>query len=67
MTHPETTDRPELSSLASALDDLIGRVDVISSRRIAADPDDQLANDLFEVDRLLSSASRRMTRILRAR
>ena len=60
-------DRAELSSLASVLDDLVGRIDAIASRRVRADPDDPVAADLFEVERSLRSASRRMSRALRSR
>lgn len=60
-------DLPELSSLASALDEMIERVDAIANRRVRADPDDALASDLFEVDRLLHSARRRLSRSLRQR
>ncbi len=67
MTSPESDETPELSSLAAVLDDLVNRVSSISGRRVVLDPDDQLANELFEVERLLSGASRRMTRLLRQR
>ncbi len=67
MTSPECDETPELSSLAAVLDDLVNRVSSISGRRVVLDPDDQLANELFEVERLLSGASRRMTRLLRQR
>ncbi|MDH3752772.1 MAG: hypothetical protein OEU32_02770 [Acidimicrobiia bacterium] len=59
-------DQAELSSLTSVLDDLIGRVNAIVVRRVADDPDDLLANELFEIDRLLQGASRRMVRVLRS-
>jgi hypothetical protein len=61
------SDTAELSSLASGLDDLVTRVEAMAERRAALDPDDVLATELFEVDRLLTGASRRMTRILRTR
>ncbi len=67
MTSPDGDETPELSSLAAVLDDLMSRVSSISGRRVVVDPDDQLANELFEVERLLSGASRRMTRLLRQR
>ena len=67
MTSPDSEETPELSSLAAVLDDLMNRVSSISGRRVVLDPDDQLANELFEVERLLSGASRRMTRLLRQR
>jgi hypothetical protein len=67
MTPSDSDETPELSSLAAVLDDLMNRVSSISGRRVVLDPDDQLANELFEVERLLSGASRRMTRLLRQR
>jgi hypothetical protein len=67
MTSSDSDETPELSSLAAVLDDLMNRVSSISGRRVVLDPDDQLANELFEVERLLSGASRRMTRLLRQR
>jgi hypothetical protein len=67
MTPSDADETPELSSLAAVLDDLMNRVSSISGRRVVIDPDDQLANELLEVERLLSGASRRMTRLLRQR
>jgi hypothetical protein len=56
----------ELSSLATALDELTGRVtsiadDLSGSRR------DDVAVELFEVERALVGARRRLGRILEAR
>jgi hypothetical protein len=52
----------ELSSLATALDDLTRRV---TAHADAADvaKDDETARELFAIERALSSANRRLTRL----
>ena len=49
----------ELSSLATALDELITRVTAIADRFSGTTRDD-VATDLFEVERSLQGASRRL-------
>jgi len=51
----------ELSSLTTALDDIIGRV-VAIAEPLAGTADDALASELFEVERALREANRRLTR-----
>jgi hypothetical protein len=51
----------ELSSLSTALDDVIRRV-VAIAEPIAGTADDALASDLFEVERALREANRRLSR-----
>jgi hypothetical protein len=60
--HP---DHAELSSIASALDDLARRVGVIAERERADDPEGA-ASALHEVERALATAQRRLEPILRA-
>ena len=52
----------ELSSLASALDELRRRVSAIADRAVAED-DDDTAGELFAVERSLIGAARRLGRI----
>ncbi len=54
----------ELSSLASALDDIEHRVIEVASRFEGTARED-LANALYEVERSLSTASRRLEKLLR--
>jgi len=55
--HPE---RAELSSVASTLTDLASRVTAAAERADAA-KDESLAAGLFEVERLLHAAERRLS------
>ena len=57
-----STDGAELSSIQGSLEELAGRVDQIASRR-DADPDDPLSEGLFEVERSLRNAVRRLERV----
>ena len=52
----------ELSSLASALEELRQRVSAIADRAVAED-DDDTAGELFAVERSLIGAARRLGRI----
>ena len=56
-----TSDPAELSSIASALEALAGRITEIAERR-DADRDDSVATTLFEVDRSLRNALRQLER-----
>jgi hypothetical protein len=56
-----TSDAAELSSISSALADLAVRITGIAERR-DEDPDDAVAPDLFEVDRSLRTAMRKLDR-----
>jgi hypothetical protein len=53
----------ELSSAASLLDDLIRRISNLAAAA-ASHEDDLVAGELFEVERSLTSASRRIERLL---
>jgi hypothetical protein len=55
----------ELSSLASALDDLTRRVTVHADTAQAAE-DEEMARELFAIERSLNSANRRLTRLATA-
>jgi hypothetical protein len=55
----------ELSSLASALDDLTRRVTVHADAAHAAE-DEEMARELFAIERSLNSANRRLTRLATA-
>jgi hypothetical protein len=57
-------DRAELSSIASALDELTRRVAAIAERERAADPDAP-GSALHEVERALATAHRRLEGLLR--
>jgi hypothetical protein len=54
---------PQLSTIASSLDDLTRRITELADRR-APDPDDGLASELYEVERALQHASRRLQRVI---
>ena len=53
----------ELSSLRTAVEELTKRVTDIADR-CAADKQDDLASDLYKVERALEDAGRRLTRML---
>ncbi len=57
-----TSDGPELSSIQGALEDLAKRIETIADRR-DGDPDDPVSAGLYEVDRSLRNAVRRLDRI----
>jgi hypothetical protein len=54
----------ELSSLASALDDIQGRISAVAARYEGSARED-LANALYEVERNLATGGRRLEKILR--
>jgi hypothetical protein len=54
---------PQLSTIASSLDDLTRRITDLADRS-AGDPDDNVADELYEVERALQHASRRLQRII---
>jgi hypothetical protein len=55
--------RAELSSVATSLDELVGRISRIAEG-LSGDERDVVGPDLFEVERALRSARRRVTRIV---
>ena len=55
----------ELSSLATALDELTGRVTAMAND-LSGSPRDDVAVELFEVERSLVGARRRLARIVEA-
>jgi len=55
----------ELSSLATALDELTTRITAIADR-YAASERDELATDLYAVERALTGAQRRLTKVIDA-
>lgn len=57
------TARAELSSVATRLQELVSRVGEIAER-LAGDERDEVGPDLFEVERTLRSAQRRLDRVL---
>lgn len=57
------TARAELSSVATRLHELVGRVADIADG-LAADERDDVGPELFEVERMLRSAERRLNRVL---
>ena len=56
------TSEPELSSLATALGDLTARLAGLAEDA-AATKDEELATELFAVERSLRGAERRLTRV----
>lgn len=60
-----SSDLAALTSLATALDELTERLTSIASAHVTG-TDEHLASDLFEVERSLRGASRRLERALRA-
>jgi hypothetical protein len=58
-------DRSELSSIATLLEQLTARIASMGEAAVA-DRDDAGAAELFAIERALSGASRRITRILGA-
>lgn len=52
----------ELSSISSALEDVAARISVIAAAYQAAERDD-LAGELYEAERALASANRRLARV----
>lgn len=57
------TTHAELSSVATRLHELVGRVTEIADR-LAADERDEVGPELFEVERTLRTAERRLNRVL---
>jgi hypothetical protein len=57
------SDRAELSALATALADLVDRVGELAGGLSGAARDD-VGQDLFEVERSLQAASRRLSRVV---
>jgi hypothetical protein len=55
--------KAELSSVVTALDDLIRRVAAIADES-ATSPDDDTATELFAVERALTGARRRLSRVV---
>lgn len=51
-----------LSSLSATLDDVVSRIGELSR---TADEDDEAAIDLQEIERQLTTASRRLTKVIR--
>ncbi len=60
--HQEVASRGELSSLASTLDELTRRVTALAEQARASEQDD-MASELFGVERALTGALRRLGRL----
>jgi hypothetical protein len=58
--------RAELSSVSTSLDELVGRITRITEA-LDGEERDVVGPDLFEVERALRSARRRLTRIVDSR
>ena len=56
------SDGAELSSIQGSIEDLARRVEAIAKRR-DEDPDDPVSTGLYEVDRSLRNAVRRLDRL----
>ena len=59
-----TSDRSELDSALNTVDDLIGRVAAMANR-YASEHNEALAGDLYEIERALQLASRRLSVVTR--
>lgn len=64
-TDPPRLDPAELSSLATTLDDLTRRVTALADRFSGSTRDDTSAATLYEVERHLRSATRRLATLSR--
>jgi hypothetical protein len=58
------SDRAELDSALNTIQDVIGRVTSAADRH-ARDSDESVASDLYEVERALQAASRRLAVVVR--
>lgn len=58
------TDRAELTALATTLDDLTARL-TSTADRLQGSPRDDVAEGLYEVERSLRTATRKLERVLR--
>jgi hypothetical protein len=58
-----STDAAELSSIATGLGDLATRIAAIADRRATGDDGDEVATGLFETERNLRTAIRRLDRV----
>jgi hypothetical protein len=58
------TDRAELSALATSIDELTRRV-TAAADRLRGTPRDDIANGLYEVERSLLTAGRKLERVVR--
>jgi hypothetical protein len=56
---------PELSSVATALDELLDRVSAIADRVVGPERE-AVTSELLEVERVLGTASRRLRRLIDA-
>jgi hypothetical protein len=59
-------DRSELSSIAQLLSQLTARITVMAES-VYGEKEENLASDLFAIERTLEGAGRRLTRILNAK
>jgi hypothetical protein len=59
------SDRAELSALATSLDELTKRITAVADR-YQATPRQDVADALYEVERSLLTASRKLDRVLRS-
>ena len=59
------SDRAELSALATSLDDLTRRITVLADR-FAGTPRTDVADSLYEVERSLLAAARKLDRVERS-
>lgn len=62
MTAPIAGPHPELASLSGALDELTSRIRTLGESADRSG-DDSVATELFEIERSLQKASRRLTKL----
>lgn len=59
---PDGSDAAVLSSIATALEELTGRVTAVAEH-YATSPDESVASDLYDVERALRAANRRLAKL----
>jgi hypothetical protein len=59
-----TSDRAQLSSVSTALEDLTRRITESAERHVGTD-DEDIASELYEIERSLRAGSRRLSRLVR--
>ncbi len=59
-----SSDRAQLSSVSTALEDLTIRITESAERHVGTDEED-IASELFEIERSMRAAGRRLARLVR--
>ncbi|MCP3853238.1 MAG: hypothetical protein GY724_29945 [Actinomycetia bacterium] len=59
-----SSDRAQLSSVSTALEDLTSRITESAERHVGT-ADEDIASELFEIERSMRAAGRRLSRLVR--